>query len=160
MMYPGIMQFKMTNGEEIICQVLEYPEEGDTDYVVKDALSMITKTVGTSHTKYMFKPWFTMAEREDQYISIAKDHIVACVSPNTTLYSEYRKARSEMHLNSRTRPQTEEQIVSDSKNQYAKMHDEIMSLIDEMERQSKIDDLDDSDSGSNIIKFPGPDSIH
>ncbi len=160
MMYPGIMQFKMTNGEEIICQVLEYPEEGDTDYVVKDALSMITKTVGTSHTKYMFKPWFTMAEREDQYISIAKDHIVACVSPNTTLYSEYRKARSEMHLNSRTRPQTEEQIVNDSKNQYAKMHDEIMSLIDEMERQSKIDDLDDSDSGSNIIKFPGPDSIH
>jgi len=150
----------MTNGEEIICQVLEYPEEGDTDYVVKDALSMITKTVGTSHTKYMFKPWFTMAEREDQYISIAKDHIVACVSPNTTLYSEYRKARSEMHLNSRTRPQTEEQIVNDSKNQYAKMHDEIMSLIDEMERQSKIDDLDDSDSGSNIIKFPGPDSIH
>jgi hypothetical protein len=40
------------------------------------------------------------------------------------------------------------------------MHDEIMSLIDEMERQSKIDDLDDSDSGSNIIKFPGPDSFH
>lgn len=162
MMYPGIMQFKMTNGEEIICQVLEYPEEDDTDYVVKDALSMITKTVGTSHTKYMFKPWFTMAEREDQYISIAKDHIVACVSPNTTLYSEYRKARREMHLNSRTRPQTEEQIIADSKNQYDKMHDEIMSLIDEMERQSKVDvpDLNDSDGGSNIIKFPGPDSIH
>lgn len=162
MMYPGIMQFKMTNGEEIICQVLEYPEEDDTDYVVKDALSMITRTVGTSHTKYMFKPWFTMAEREDQYISIAKDHIVACVSPNTALYSEYRKARREMHLNSRARPQTEEQIIADSKNQYDKMHDEIMSLIDEMERRSKIDipDLNDSDSGSNVIKFPGPDSVH
>ena len=162
MMYPGIMQFKMTNGEEIICQVLEYPEEEDTDYVVKDALSMITKTVGTSHTKYMFKPWFTMAEREDQYISIAKDHIVACVSPNTTLYSEYRKARREMHLNSKARPQNEEQIISDSKNQYDKMHDEIMALIGEMEKQSKVDipDLNDSDGGSNIIKFPGPDSIH
>ena len=164
MMYPGIMQFKMTNGEEIICQVLEYPEEDDTDYVVKDALSMITKTVGTSHTKYMFKPWFTMAEREDQYISIAKDHIVACVSPNTTLYSEYRKARREMHLNSRARPQTEEQIIADSKNQYDKMQDEIMALIDEMEKRSKFDvpDLneDDSDKPSNVIKFPGPDSIH
>jgi hypothetical protein len=162
MMYPGIMQFKMTNGEEIICQVLEYPEEEDTDYVVKNALSMITKTVGTSHTKYMFKPWFTMAEREDQYISIAKDHIVACVSPNTKLYSEYRKARREMHLNSRARPQTEEQIVDDQKNQYVKMHDEIMALIDEMEKQTEEESfsLDDSDGGSNIIKFPGPDSIH
>ena len=132
MMYPGIMQFKMTNGEEIICQVLEYPEEDDTDYVVKDALSMITRTVGTSHTKYMFKPWFTMAEREDQYISIAKDHIVACVSPNTTLYSEYRKARREMHLNSRARPQTEEQIIADSKvRDFSPLYKTLYDRVDE-----------------------------
>ena len=154
----------MTNGEEIICQVMEWPEESDTDYIVNNALLVMQTIVNESHTKYMFKPWFTMAERSDQYISISKEHVVACVKPNDSLQTEYKNAKKEMYNRARSRTSVPalEDFEKMQKQQYDQLQKEIMSLIDEMERDSHVDvDLpDDSDGGTNVIKFPGPGTVH
>lgn len=168
-MKQSTMHFKMANGEEVICQVIDWAEDSEDDYIVKDALNVIQTTIANNQTRYMFKPWFTMAESPDQYICISKDHIVACTLPNNTLFSEYRRAVNQM-ISSKKRPSPLDEVQEDpseslmlrQKAEYDRVQKDILDLIEEMERRSidNIDILDDSDEPSNVIKFPGPDSIH
>lgn len=168
-MLSNVMQFKLTNGEEIICQVVDWPEKNDVDFIVHNALLLMQEIVDGTRTKYMFKPWFTMAEKSDQYISISKDQVVACVYPNDILNIEYMNAKREMYYRSRSKkienalPQLEDYFNQDKMEQKKidQMQKEILALIDEMERNNEIEETyDDSDAPSNVIKFPGPDSIH
>jgi hypothetical protein len=169
-MLSNVMQFKLTNGEEIICQVVDWPEDDDTDYIVHNALLLMQQIVNGTRTKYMFKPWFTMAEKSDQYISISKDQIVACVDPNEILNNEYINAKREMYYRSRSKqvepalPSVNDPFNYDEKSEQKKfeeMQKEILALIDEIEQSNELDEMyNDSDNPSNVIKFPGPDSIH
>ena len=169
-MLSNVMQFKLTNGEEIICQVVDWPEEDDTDYIVHNALLLMQQIVNGTRTKYMFKPWFTMAEKSDQYISISKDQIVACVYPNEILNVEYINAKREMYYRSRSK-QVEPALASmndpfnynekEEQKKFEEMQKEILALIDEIEQSNQLEELhNDSDKPTNVIKFPGPDSIH
>lgn len=172
MLSTDIIQFKMTNGDEIICQIVDWAEETEDDYIVKNAMCVVQKIINDQATKYMFKPWFTLVENSNQFVCIAKEHIVACCSPNNQLLGEYGRACREMGMRSRARPNSREtekaweEYTRAQMTDMDKMHDEIMSLIDDMERRSKLEKEtkpirdDDSDGGSNIIKFPGPDSVH
>ena len=171
-MLSNVMQFKLTNGEEIICQVVDWPEDDDTDYIVHNALLLMQQIVNGTRTKYMFKPWFTMAEKSDQYISISKEQIVACVYPNEILNVEYINAKREMYYRSRSKqiePASPPSSMNDPLNynekdeqkKFEEMQKEILALIDEIEKSNELDEMhSDSDSPSNVIKFPGPDSIH
>lgn len=171
-MKQSTMHFKMTNGEEVICQVIDWAEDTEDDYIVKNALNVVQTTISEKHTRYMFKPWFTMAEKSDQYICISKDHIVACTLPNDTLFTEYRRAINQMISSSKKRPTptldsiSSEELFLREKNEYDQVQKEILELIEEMERRSneeiEIEELSGDSSGpsNNIIKFPGPDSIH
>lgn len=169
-MLSNVMQFKLTNGEEIICQVVDWPEEDDTDYIVHNALLLMQQIINGTRTKYMFKPWFTMAEKSDQYISISKDQIVACVYPNEILNVEYINAKREMYYRSSSK-QVESALPSmndpfsyneeDDQKKFKQMQKEILALIDQMEQSNEVEEFhNDSDNPTNIIKFPGPDSIH
>jgi hypothetical protein len=170
-MLSNVMQFKLTNGEEIICQVVEWPEDDDTDYIVHNALLLMQQIVNGT-TKYMFKPWFTMAEKSDQYISISKEQIVACVYPNEVLNVEFINAKREMYyrsgyeqIKSKSLPSAMNDTFNynekEERRKYEEMQKEILSLIDEIEKSNALDEMyNDSDSPSNVIKFPGPDSIH
>lgn len=172
MLSTDIIQFKLSSGDEIICQVADWAEETGEDYIVKNAMCLVQKIVNDQATKYMFKPWFTLVENSNQFVCIAKEHIVACCSPNSQLLGEYGRACREMGMRSRVRSNTKgtekawEEYTREQMTDMDKMHEEIMSLIDDMERRNKIDEEtkrnvdDDSDGGSNIIKFPGPDSVH
>ena len=59
-----------------------------------------------------------------------------------------------------------EELFLREKNEYDQVQKEILELIEEMERRSneeiEIEELSGDSSGpsNNIIKFPGPDSIH
>jgi hypothetical protein len=165
------MQFKLTNGEEIICQVVEWPEDDAADYIVHNALLLMHQIVNGT-TKYMFKPWFTMVEKSDQYISISKEQIVACVYPNEVLNVEFINAKREMYYRSGYKQIKSNPLPSamndtfnynekEEQRKYEEMQKEILSLIDEIEKSNALDEMyNDSDSPSNVIKFPGPDSIH
>lgn len=173
-MKQSTMHFKMTNGEEVICQVIDWAEgeEDAEDYIVRNALNVIQTTVRETHTRYMFKPWFTMAESSDQYICISKEHIVACTLPNDTLYNEYRRAVNQMIVSGKRKTDTpanepmpgDDDFLARNKQEYDKVQKEILELFQEMEKQTNLNEefdiLNDSDEPSNIIKFPGPDSIH
>lgn len=169
-MLSNVMQFKLTNGEEIICQVVDWPEEDDTDYIVHNALLLMQQIINGTRTKYMFRPWFTMAEKSDQYISISKDQIVACVYPNEILNVEYINAKREMYYRSSSK-QVESALPSmnesfnynekDDEKKFKQMQKEILALIDQMEQSNEVEEFhNDSDNPTNIIKFPGPESIH
>lgn len=170
-MKQSTMHFKMTNGEEVICQVVDWAEDSEDDYIVRNSLCVVQKTISDNQTRYMFKPWFTMVERTDQYICIAKEHIIACTIPSSILYTEYRRAVNEMISSSRkkklspldsVKDLTTDDLAQKHQAEYDRVQKDILDLIEEMERRSidDIDILDDSDEPSNVIKFPGPDSIH
>jgi hypothetical protein len=82
-----LRQFKLTNNEEIICDVIEWDDEENNQIVVKKALRII----GTDDFDedgnyqalkyYTYKPWVLMNTDPDALVLINADHIVAETIP-------------------------------------------------------------------------------
>lgn len=87
-----IRQIKFTNGEEILCNVMEW----DDELLVKDAMRI--EAVGRGNQKfYVFRPWLHYQESPYNIISIQSEHITAVADPNTHLKDQYFDAVHDMH---------------------------------------------------------------
>ena len=84
-----IKQFKMNNGEEIVCEVLEWPEEDMGDIIVRRAFELKT-IISPDHSFYMFKPWLAMQEGIDKFISVNPLHIIAEAIPASRVKDQWQ----------------------------------------------------------------------
>lgn len=143
MMYE-VKQFILNNGEEVLCEVIEWPEEGTKEIVIKNAMSIALSTNGRDNY-YTFKPWVHYVEGPREYIIVNTDHIIATANPNSLLLTQYQRAVADMHVTSKER---DVEFYAQAKEGMKRMHEIINSLY--------IKDLSDSDLPSNVIKFPSP----
>jgi hypothetical protein len=59
-----IVQMKLTSGNEVVCQVLEWPEEGSNQMIVRNALAIVNIEFDESNERmYMFVPWLHFRRR-------------------------------------------------------------------------------------------------
>lgn len=89
----NIKQFKLTSGEEIVCEVIEWPEEGCSDIIVRKILQI--KTIDDEIRGLRMcsmKPWLTMQEEEDCFQVINSNNITAEANPSLTLLEYYKNA--------------------------------------------------------------------
>jgi len=93
-------QMKLTNGEEIIAQIVIWDEE---DIVVKDALKITTNIFEAmdgnngdpyNYYHYGLKPWMAYSMHGDNNISLSFSNIVGCCFPSELLQREYSVALS------------------------------------------------------------------
>lgn len=139
MIQGDIRQIKLTTGEEIICEVLEWPDEEDEDdhdLVIRRPLKILSfePTVGGARI-YMFRPWMVMQTEPDQCQIVADYHIVGEGSPSPRMIEQYMIA-----------------IKMESVNQD--------SGGSSMDPSDIIEQLLGGDSDSNVIAFPGPRTLH
>lgn len=92
-----VRQFKLTTGCEIICNVVEWPEEDEVDIVVKHAFEIATSRVVTAASEegyryYSFKPWMALQEGEGIFLTININHVVAEALPSQKMLSYYTNA--------------------------------------------------------------------
>ena len=149
----NITQFKFSSGQEIVCEVMEWPEDkNEKDIIVRNAMAIIAGETEYGEKIFMFRPWVHYLESPDEYIIINSLHVVSTNRPSNYLVEEYEYAVASMHMNKLER----DAIIMQQK------------LAQEKKLQNAIDNIiemavnDSGSTGAKIIQFPrfGDDTIH
>ena len=137
----SIRQFKLTNGDEIVCDVVEWPDVDDehNGLVVRNAykIFMLNTLNPTENRYYQFRPWLVYQDNKEFFQIINADHIVAEATPADELLVHYYHIIND---------------IGDDENIEDKI-DKLKEILNEFMSEN------DSDSG-NLIKFPGKRNLH
>ena len=137
----NIRQFKLTNGDEIVCDVVEWPDVDDehNGLVVRNAykIFMLNTLNPTENRYYQFRPWLVYQDNKEFFQIINADHIVAEATPADELLVHYYRIIND---------------IDDEENIEDKI-DKLKEILNEFISEN------DSDSG-NLIKFPGKRNLH
>lgn len=154
----ALKQFKMSNDDEIICEVLEWNNEENDAVIVRNVMRVVhVEDFEKSIRFYAFRPWMTFMDDPDELHTINSGHIIAEVSPSSEIIKHYIKALRDVQESRRLRKKK----VSASLDDIA----EKMSDMDEDEFEMYLDQLaeiagDDSDMPENVIKFKPKGHLH
>jgi hypothetical protein len=85
-----IRQFKLTNDEEIICEVVEWNSEENDAMIVRKALQIIAiDDTSASMRYYSFKPWMLMNNDPEIVQILNSYHIIAESKPTKVAIEHY-----------------------------------------------------------------------
>src|SRR6056300_568329 len=81
-----IKHFKLTNQEEIICEVVEWDNENNRDLVIRKSLKIEPKLSAedNGYKYYTFTPWMAMQESLNSLQALNADQILAIATPSQT----------------------------------------------------------------------------
>ena len=77
---PYLRQFKLTTGEEIICEVLEWNDE-ETDLIVIRHAVEIQYIVKDSYRMCTMRPWLLQQVQNEFFQTLSANHVVADARP-------------------------------------------------------------------------------
>ena len=141
-----IRQFKLVDGSEIVCEVIEWIEEGQQEIIVRDIMIIAPSMTSLQEKVYVFKTWLHYIESRQELVMINSGHVIAIVSPNPILLEQYQRAIVEMHLTSTER---RNEHMNSQQRKFADIANSLKEIFEEEEYEAELD----SDS-NNIIKFP------
>ena len=128
-------QFKLANGEEILCEVMQWGDEDVAAIVVRKALKIYQVDRLDGYRMYTLRPWMIYSEDPSQLMTINDHQIIGETTPSATLFKQYQMCIKE---NKKNFEQEEKQEPSWAQN-----------LTDEQLGQMIRDIASDSDS--NVI---------
>lgn len=92
-----LRQFKLTNDEEIICEVVEWNDDEHDTMVVRGALKIIAiDDTSTAMRYYTFKPWMMMNNDPKSLQVLNSYHIVSECAPTQIATQHYNDVIKEM----------------------------------------------------------------
>jgi len=154
MMY-NTKQFKLSSGEEILCDVIEWASENCFEIIVKNIMEIVQHYDRNENEHYyLFKPWVHFQENDMDISVLDSRHIISTSNPNYILMQQYKNAVTDMHVNSKRKIQ---QFEYDQRENLRKLS----SLIEKMSSSDSSMDLELEKKYPNVIKFPtNDDQIH
>jgi len=136
----SIRQFKLSNGDEIVCDVVEWPSEDDdhNGLIVRNAykIFMVNTLNPTENRYYQFRPWLVYQDKKDYFQVLNADHIIAEATPADELLVHYYR------------------VINDTDENEKELEDKIAKLEKVLEEYMSDKTFNDSDS-NNLIQFPG-----
>jgi|TARA_B110000495_G_C22799966_1_gene467324 hypothetical protein len=133
-----IKQFKLVSGDEIICEVLEWPTDDFSGLVVRRVLQLRTTFDKNGNRYYTFRPWMALQEGGDMFISLDGNHLVGEANPDLIMVKNYKEAVDNNEL-------SEEELIE----KVGEYVEKLKEMRDGMELYH------DSDS-PNVLSFPNP----
>jgi hypothetical protein len=97
-------QLKMTNGEEIIAEILDQQED---EIVARNALKLFRFEPKPDTAYYTFRPWMIMKDDLHDPIQINAIHVVAFCSPSSDLKEQYAYALARLEDDFQEKQQNE-----------------------------------------------------
>lgn len=86
-------QFKLSNGDEIIVNVIQEPEGEDINIVVKNAMMIVrSEEVDAGFRYYSLRPWMSFQLNSDYFQLLNYSHIIGEAKPDRELVIQYEKA--------------------------------------------------------------------
>lgn len=145
-----IKQFKLSSGEEIVCEVIEWPDvdEDVAEIVVRNIFKIVAIEQTVSGNRYYtFKPWMVFQDEPDMFQTININHIIGEANPSQKLLEQYFNI-------------LKGELSEDSEAAREELEKKLADYIQNL-RQMVNQQVGSSDSGEeNIIKFPGGRTIH
>jgi len=77
---PYLRQFKLTTGEEIVCEILEWNDE-ETDLIVIRHAVEIQYIVKDSYRMCTMRPWMLQQVQNEMFQTLSANHVVADARP-------------------------------------------------------------------------------
>lgn len=91
-----VKQFIMANGDEVVCEVLEWATIDDPDMVVRRAYKIVTIDDPIRGIRYFtLRPWMLFQSGDEIYTVINTNHIVSEGNPQQHLLTQYKTAIEE-----------------------------------------------------------------
>lgn len=172
-------QFTLTNGDELVCYVVQFNDENDDNIIIKDAMKLNMYENQTGDKYFSFRPWMIYQEGAEELLILNSMHVIGIAIPPKHLLIEYTKAAKEMHHTHVNRIKglvsdipIEEvyKITREQLNKMAEQTDQLEGFLNDLERDhsseddyfASVGDLPpDSDGGGNVIDiFTGKKTIH
>lgn len=148
-----LAQLKLIDGHEVVCEVIEWPDKGENQIIVRNAMSIVTMESHDGEVAYVFRPFVHFLEDEHDYILLRNDHVMCINRPKGYLSEQYEMSVSSMLQTNRDRVEEYEEAKKEGQKLFEeKMH----SFLESYEYGG---DYDDSDK-SNVIPFPPKDTLH
>jgi len=131
-----VRQFKLTSGDEIICEVLEWDDTENSEIIVRHLFEIRKVDMMASSTRlYTIQPYVSFQVGDTVVSSINSDHISVISQPAKTLIDQYKSSIKNYVLEESDSADLEEKFEN------------IKKFLDQLEEDY------DSDV-SNIIHFP------
>ena len=101
-----LSQIRLTNGSEIVCEVMEWPEKNENQMIIRNAMAIIVldfaaqDATADSHVgerAFVFRPWCSFVEDSMNYILVNSDHIISINNPTEYLVENYYIAVRDAH---------------------------------------------------------------
>jgi|TARA_B110000444_G_C18697879_1_gene527502 hypothetical protein len=154
-----LRQFKLTNQEEVVTEVLDFGDE-DTDHaiVVRNTMKLVNvENMHSGMRYYAFRPYMLYQGDGSHVQIINPGHVVSECSPSKLLVEQYQKAIEE-------RIKDEDGLASLDETRKA-MTDYHSKMSELMKDRLTGEELAvaaeyDSDAGANVIRFKPPGTMH
>jgi hypothetical protein len=145
-----IKQFKLTNGEEIVCEVVEWHDEETADIIIRNSYKVVTYQSATSRDRYhTFTPWMLLQEGDDIFQSINSEQIVGSCSPTEEMLREYIRVKQSKNESDLTHEEMDQKVT-----EYIEALQQFLRGNME-ERKYEI-----LDSDGKVIAFPDRGKVH
>ena len=142
-----VKQFRLSSSEEVIAEIIEWPDSDQSDIIVRNALSIVRYETEQGEKFYVFKTWIHFADDPSILTVVNPNHIISTTNPHQILLNQYRDSIGDMLLEAEIR---NKRIIRREGTRLMEMAEQIASMLsneDELEKDS-------DDPTSNIIKFP------
>ena len=147
----SVVQMKLTSGDEVIAEVMDWPGENGKDLIIRNAMSLSYSYDEDMSQIYGLKPWMSMIENPLEYIVVNADHVVSTTKPNNSFLHEYTEALQQMHSIGLKRQIDYRDVIQDQEKRFKEKLEEVTRRLM----------TNDSDTQGTILQFPSPDtSIH
>ena len=152
---PAIKQFKLTNDDEIICEVLEWDTDENAAMVMRAPLRIIQGVDAERGIRFFaFRPWMGFAEDPELLHTVNASHIIGEVTPSDALLKHYGATIKKM-LKYQAMQKTDFDMDELGEMDEEELEEYIQYHLSQNEEEPE-DEL-----GENVVKFRKPkDTMH
>jgi len=152
----NIKQFKLSNDDEIICEVIEFNSEENDAMIIRGALRIVNVEDFSRGVRfYAFRPWMGFSDDPELLQTLNAGHIICEANPSADLISYYASSLAKLRHASSKKHMPLDEIAQQSEE------------MDEEEFEAFLDDYiskqsaASADSASpNIIQFKPKGRLH
>jgi hypothetical protein len=151
---PSVKQFKLTNGDEIICEVLQWDTEDEAGLIIRAVLKLILGEDPDKNLRfYTFRPWMGFVTDPNDLHTLNSQHILGEVTPTKELKKLWSQTIHKMLAAS------DDKRVHFNVDDFNDMDDDEVNdyIIDRLREQDE--DFDENVS-DNIIQFKPKTTLH
>jgi len=156
MPYP-LRQFKLSSGDEIVCEVIQWQNEDEMELVVRTPMRIGFTEIMGGMKYYSFRPWMIYQETDTELMVLNANHVVGIAQPQETLVWQYNEAVKDMKkMHEKRMMEFAESNPEEWKkqNSLTEVTKNLMQQMAELEGMIEDDFGGDSDGGgSNILLF-------